>query len=137
MIENILDENENAVEIATSETQETEISNQVIQEYIDSIRSQAESTIRKPYEDDYVELFTTGFLKIPVEEFYDSAYITNDKLNRNDIEYVKMFLDAMNYTFDMNFGVRITEGANSGRPKACLTCFALSYLVNPNGLVVL
>ena len=75
MIENILDENENAVEIATSETQETEISNQVIQEYIDSIRSQAESTIRKPYEDDYVELFTTGFLKIPVEEFYDSAYI--------------------------------------------------------------
>ena len=67
MIENILDENENAVEIATSETQETEISNQVIQEYIDSIRSQAESTIRKPYEDDYVELFTTGFLKIPVE----------------------------------------------------------------------
>ena len=32
MIENILDENENAVEMATSETQETEISNQVIQE---------------------------------------------------------------------------------------------------------
>ena len=25
-----------------------------------------------------------------------------------------MFLDAMNYTFDMNFGVRIVEGANSG-----------------------
>lgn len=114
MIENILDENENAVEIATSEAQETEISNQVIQEYIDSIRSQAESTIRKPYEDDYVELFTTGFLRIPVEEFYDSAYVTDDKVNRNDIEYVKMFLDAMNYTFDINFGVRIVEGANSG-----------------------
>lgn len=109
MLEDIIDDNENAVEIATSETQQTEIANQAIQEYIDAIRSQAESCIRKPVEDDYFESFANGFLKIPAEEFYDSAYITDDKLSRNDKDYMTMFLDAMNYTFEMNFGIKLLE----------------------------